>query len=221
MLFSFLFNCLLFLHTLFINPPGEKVFFGFFKKTNSNRAPASSAIESDSKQPNFLSFEEKALWKNVFPFNQDKLSLYQWENNQNILISIKKGKGQSIKKISDFQVFFNQMEKRKLITFSKTSVKNRRVFQSKIKKTDNTALLYTSGTYLDFQKEIVFFEDLSFYHDKTSLHILVHNTQQSTPEEIQAIYSFLKDFILSEDSLNNKGKQEFLFLIKQINNENL
>ena len=189
---------------------------------------ASSTIEPALEQADFSDSEETTApqepsqqWKEVSPFKNGKLSLYQWENNQNILISIRKAKGQSIKKISDLQAFFSKMEKRKLVTFSKTSIKDRKVSRSHVKNTNNTALLYTSGTYVDFQKQIVVFEDFSFYHDKMSLHILVHNTQQSTKEETHAIYSFLEDTILSENSLALKEQKDFLSLIEQIKNENI
>lgn len=223
MLLSYLLSWLLFLSSYFtfIDFPTEKVFFNFFKKSPSiERAPSSATTEKTSEQTSFSNPEEKKLWKNVSLFKSGTLNLYQWEKNQNILISIRKDKGLSIKKISDLQAFFKQMEERKTITFSKTSIKNRNISESQIENTDNTALIYTNGTYLDFQNQTVVFEDLSFYHHKMTLHILIHNTQASTREELQAIYSFLENTILIETSLALNEQKEFLSLIKQIKNEN-
>ena len=218
MLLSFILSGLLFLSLFFPNSAHQKVFFSLFQK-KSFRAPASSNKAITFEQEDSSQSKEKTLWKNVSPFKTEKLSLYQWENNENILISIKKAKGYSIKKISDLPAFLKQVEGEKLVTLSKTSIKDRKVLHSQAKNTDNTALLYTKGTYLDFQDDTVFFEDLSFYHGKISLHILIHNTQEYTKEEIQAIYSFLEGIVLSENSLDINDQKEFISLTEQIKNE--
>ena len=184
------------------------------KSDKAERHLSQFESEPDPVQDN----HDNPSWKNISPIKNSKISLYQWTGNPHLLISIKKDKGLSIKKISDLNVFFEKREKEKLVILSKTSIQNRQVTQSQIEHSGHIALFYTKGTYLDFQKKTVLFEDVSLYHNKLSLHILIHNTQAFTPAEVEAVYSFLDNRIKSTDDLSAKEKKEFLFLTKKIKN---
>ena len=55
--------------------------------------------------------------------------------------------------------FFKQVEEEKTITLSETSIRDRQVIFSIIEKFKETLLFYSKGTYLDFEKKQVFFEN--------------------------------------------------------------
>ena len=208
------FNCLLILSLHFPSLSTEKVFLPFLQNTVNS---TTRLLGNSNKQIRSLNATDK--WKTVIHFKQDGMSLYQSKETPDILISLRKGEGLAIKQISDLNGFFNKTEEIKQVSFLNSSIKNRKVSLSQIESSSHTVLFYTKGTYIDFQKKTVFFEDFSFYHNKLSLYIVIHNTQTSTTKETQTIYSFLESIILSETSLTNKEQEEFFSLIETIKNE--
>ena len=196
-----------------------EIFSNFVKKTPQN-TPINSQFYAFLKPKNRSLVSENSSWKAVSLFNTDGLTLYQSKNNPNILISVQKEKGISMDQIQNKNRFLKQVEEEKLITLSTTSIKNRKVSSSRAKTASNTILLWTKGAYLDFQKKTVFFKDFNFYHNKATLHILIHNTQVSTKQETQTIYTFIDGVIHSETSLSKIDKKEFLSLMEQIKNDN-
>ena len=106
-----------------------------------------------------------------------------------------------VKRRSNVDSFFKQEEEKKAITLSKTSIRDRKISVSKKVRIKETDLFYRKGTYLDFQKERVSFEDWSVYHDKVSLYILVHYTQALTAKEVQSVRSFIAGVVKKETSL--------------------
>ena len=174
-------------------------------------------IKKTITNKNHLKTSRNSLWKSVSFFRNSNLDLYQFIKNPNILISIQREKG--VSQISDLNHFFNQVEKEKTAILSRVSIRNRTVSSSKREKFKNTVLFHTKGTYVDFQKHQVFFEDWSFYHNKLSLYIVIHNTKIPTKQESQAIDAFIGDIINSEPSLTFKEKKGFPFLIAKINKD--
>ena len=213
-LLSFCLSCLLFLPASSAN---NQALDSSLKVSNK---PARHIQQESKTRKEQFGIYETEQWKDVSPFKDDKLSLYQWTENPHLLISVQKDKGLPINQIPDLKAFFNKTEKEKLIAFSKTSIQNRTTAQSQIENTDNTALFWTNGTYLDFQKNTAHFEDLSFYHKKVSLHILIHSAQAFTKKETQAVYSFVDNVIQLSADLDIEEKKEFLSLTKKIKNEN-
>ena len=141
------------------------------------------------------------LWQPVSLFKNTNPALYSFAGNKKFLISVQKEKAVPVKRRSNVDNFFKQEEEKKAITLSKTSIRDRKVSVSKKMRIKETDLFYRKGTYLDFQKERVSFEDWSFYHNKVSLYILVHYTQALTAKEVQSVRSFIAGVVKREASL--------------------
>lgn len=206
--FSFSVFCI---NSYFLNTKSENSFPQASKTKSINRNIASSPAKSVDS----LSFPENQLWKRISLFENSNPSLYQSSGNPNLLISVQRAKGVSIKQISDLNHFFKQREQEKAIILSKTSISNRKISSSKIESAkEKAALSYSEGTYMDPQKKLVFFEDWCFYHDKLSVYIVVHNTQPLTEQESQAVYNFIHNTIQSEPSFTTEDKELLLALLR-------
>ena len=158
------------------------------------------------------------LWKTVPFFKDSNPSLYHFTENPDIFISVQKEKAVSAKQLTDPSFFFKQVEQEKAITLSETSIKNRKITLSVIEHFKGTYLFHSKGSYLDFKKTRVFFEEWNFYHDKLALYILVHYKQTLTEKETQAIYNFIYSLVKSISILTDQEIKSFQTLINAIEN---
>lgn len=150
---------------------------------------------------NTIDFTKDDLWRPVPLFKNTNPTLYSFAGNRKFLISVQKEKAVPVKRRSDLDNFFKQEEEKKAIILSKTSIRDKKVSVSKKVRIKETDLFYRKGTYIDFQKERVSFEDWSFYHNKVSLYILVHYTHSLTAKEVQSVRSFIAGVVKREASL--------------------
>ncbi|MCY4512078.1 MAG: hypothetical protein OXB86_00145 [Bdellovibrionales bacterium] len=163
-------------------------------------------------------FPKNFLWKKVPFFKDSNPTLYYFTENPDIFISVQQEKAVPAKQLINPNLFFKQTEQEKAVTLSETSIKNRRVSFSIIEHFPGTYLFFSRGSYLDFKKTQVFFEEWNFYHDKLSLYILVHYTQTLTEKETQATHSFIYNLVNSIALLTDQEIKQFQALIDKIKN---
>ena len=205
-LFGFSVFCV---HLYFLNSKAESSFSQISKTKSRNIANILSKRTT--------SLTEKQPWKHISLFKNSNPSLYQSIGNPNLLLSVQREKGVSIKQIPDLKYFFKQIEQEKAITLSRTSIKDRKVLFSKIESVkQKAALFYAKGTYVDFQQKLVFFEDWLFYHDKRSVYIVVHSKQHLTEQQSQSVHSFIHNTIKSETVFTIEDKDQLLTLLKRV-----
>jgi hypothetical protein len=167
----------------------------------ANSTPKETVINENTED-----FIEGDLWQPVPLFKNTNPVLYSFAGNRKFLISVQKEKAVPVKRRSNLDSFFKQEEEKKAITLSKTSIRDRKVSVSKKMRVQSIDFFYRKGTYLDFQKKRVSFEDWSFYHDKVSLYILVHYTHSLTAKEVQSVRSFITGVVRREASLSTGEK---------------
>ena len=210
-LFYFCFSVIVVLSLYFLNVHSED-----FKERPTTRYIVDSkpkkVIATDGKS----SVSEDGLWKPV-SFFKTSPTLYQFIENPGILIRTQKGKGISIQQVPDLHRFFNQEENKKTIILSKTSIKDRKVSFSRIESLKDIAVFYLKGTYIDFKKRKVFFEEWNFYHKEISLkYVIVHSAPVLTEKESQSVYNFIYNRVNSESSLTVEERASFHLLMERI-----
>ena len=182
----------------------------FFFKLGSEKS--SEEINGESPEP-----EVFQRWKAVSFFKNQNPSLYEFKKNPNLIISVQK---ESLIfnpfKRKGPKGFFNETEKIKDMIFSSSSLRDRKVSIEKIESSGRQYLFYTRGSYKDFQKKLVFFEDWNFYSGNRSLSILVHNMSSYTQNELENVIDFVFYIIDSDSSLRIQDKKQFSEMVKKI-----